>query len=530
MLRIEEVRIDACENGSSLSGYISRIIEVPREEIKEIIVLRENLDARKGRGVFKVYHLAVALYDEELEGKVVSRGKARFFGGMNNAWTVPPMRVKAPDKPVGVIGAGPAGLFSAYILAYYGFRVCLFERGKAVEGRVRDLSRFWREGKLDVNSNLQFGEGGAGAFSDGKLTTRIKAPEGRFVLDTLAKHGGGEKILVSGKPHVGTNRLMKVLRSFRNTLLDMGVTIFFETVVTDFLFDEEGLRMLMLNGNEPVDVCAAVLAPGHSSRDTFRVLEARGVPMEAKPFAVGVRVEHPQELIDSIQYGSYAGCGCLPPADYRMAVTTSGGKGVYTFCMCPGGMVVLASSEGGDLPVNGMSPSGRGTGFANSGVVVQVGPQDFGGEILSGLDFQQRIEGDIFSLAGGAYVLPSSSLEYFLSGRGANKLSEGSALGAARVPLDLRRVFPEQVTTDLAEGLEKMGRIMKGFICREANIYGVESRTSSPLRILRGKNRESLTLNGLYPTGEGAGYSGGIVSSAVDGIRTAIAIAEKHPH
>ncbi|NIS75086.1 MAG: FAD-binding protein [Deltaproteobacteria bacterium] len=527
MLKVDQVNIPACSPEISLKEGISSIIGVPPGEIKEIFILRKSIDARKKKGVFFVYNAAVELRDEALERKLEKRGRARMIEGLPPCWTPPPRRVRPPDYQIVVVGSGPAGLFASYILAHYGFKVVLVERGKKIEERVRDVSTFWRKGILKDESNIQFGEGGAGTFSDGKLTTRLTAPEARFVLETFRGLGGGDELTVLGKPHMGTNRLRKVVRSFRDRLSQMGVQFLFEKKVTDLIGAGGVLREVALAGGEKIRAGETVFAPGHSARDNYQMLERRGVQIEAKPFAVGIRVEHPQAVIDEIQYGELAGCGCLPPADYRLAVTAKSGRPVYSFCMCPGGYVILASSEGGDLTVNGMSPTRRMTGYASSGVVAAVGPEDYGSGVFDGVAFQRRLEGSLFTLADERYGLVSSSLHYFMSHQGRLHPSAGRWAGAERISGDVGSIFPQNLQEDLVEGIIRFDRRMKGFISEGANVYGVESRTSSPIRITRGADFQSVSLSGLYPAGEGAGYAGGIVSSAVDGIRSAMAIVKK---
>jgi uncharacterized FAD-dependent dehydrogenase len=477
----------------SLKEGISSIIGVPPGEIKEIFILRKSIDARKKKGVFFVYNAAVELRDEALERKLEKKGRARRIAGLPPGWTPPPRTVRPPDYPIVVVGSGPAGLFASYILAHYGFRVVLVERGKKIEERVRDVSTFWRKGILQHESNIQFGEGGAGTFSDGKLTTRLRAPEARFVLETFRGLGGGSELTVEGKPHMGTNRLRKVVRSFRDRLSHMGVEIHFGKKVIDIVGTDGVLREVALAGGERIESGETVFAPGHSARDNYWMLESGGIALEAKPFAVGVRVEHPQQTIDEIQYGELAGCGCLPPADYRLAVTTKSGRPVYSFCMCPGGYVILASSEGGDLTVNGMSPTRRMTGYASSGIVAAVGPEDYGAGVFDGVAFQGRLEGSLFKLAEERYGLVSSSLHYFLSSQGKMAASEGRWAGALRLTGDVGSVFTENLRSDLVEGITRFDRMMKGFICEGANVYGVESRrvlSRRGRRRVRGRDRQ----------------------------------------
>ncbi|NIO17080.1 MAG: hypothetical protein GTN70_08795 [Deltaproteobacteria bacterium] len=528
MLRIDEIRIPACLPEVSLTDGISSIIGVPAGEIKELYVVRESIDARKKKGVFFVYNVIIALSDGNLEEKIAGKGKARLVAGLPHPYRLPAVNARIPEYPVAVVGCGPAGLFASYTLAHFGFPVVLIERGKKVEERARDVSRFWREGVLKKESNIQFGEGGAGTFSDGKLTTRMRAPEARLVIDTFSELGGGPELVRKAKPHMGTNRLRKVVRRFRERLSRMGVDFLFESAVVDVRVSGGGVAGLLIDSGDEIPVREVVFAPGHSARDNYPMLERRGVALEGKPFAVGIRVEHPQPLIDEIQYGEHAGCGCLPPADYRLAVTTSRGRAVYSFCMCPGGFVILSSSEGSDLVVNGMSPTRRMTGYANSGIVAAVGPEDYGRGIFDGIAFQRKLEQSLFRAAGERYGLVSSSLTHFLSRQGKIEPAAGRWAGGERIAGDLRRALPSSLYEDLVEGIGRFDRRMKGYVSESANVYGVESRTSSPVRITRGAGMESISLRGFYPAGEGAGYAGGIVSSAVDGIRAAMAIVRTY--
>ena len=527
MLTVDQVKIPACSSEISLKEGISSIIGVPPGEIKEIFILRKSIDARKKKGVFFVYNAAIELRDEALERKLEKKGRARMIEGLPPRFRFPSVRTRPPDYPVVVVGCGPAGLFASYTLAHFGFRVLLVERGKKIEERARDVSAFWRKGEFSGESNIQFGEGGAGTFSDGKLTTRMRAPESRFVIETFSELGGGPELKIEGKPHMGTNRLRRVVRNFRDRLSHMGVEFLFERAVVDVRAAGSTVTGVVLQGGDEISTKDVVFAPGHSARDNYPILEKRGIALQGKPFAVGVRVEHPQSVIDEIQYGEYAGCGCLPPADYRVAVTTSRGRPVYSFCMCPGGFVILASSEGSDLTVNGMSPTRRMTGYANSGIVAAVGPKDYGGDIFDGIEFQRILERALFKVTGERYGLVSSSLHYFMSPQGRLHPSAGRWAGAERISGDVGSIFPQNLQEDLVEGIIRFDRRMKGFISESANVYGVESRTSSPIRITRGPDFQSVSLSGFYPAGEGAGYAGGIVSSAVDGIRSAMAIVKK---
>lgn len=437
--------------------------------------------------------------------------------------------VRRPALPPVVVGMGPAGLFAAYTLARFGAPPVLLERGKPVGEREADVARFWREGVLDPESNVQFGEGGAGTFSDGKLTTRIGDPLVEHVVSVFGDFAGIPDLPVDAKPHVGTDRLRRFCRRMREELTARGATPRFGARVEELLGGNGSVRGVRLAGGEEVGASAVLLATGHSARDTVRRLRAQGVAMAPKGFAVGFRVEHPQGVIDRVQYGRMAGKG-LPPADYRVAARCPSGRGVWSFCMCPGGEVMSASSGPGQMPVNGMSSRGRGSGFANSGVVASVAPGEFGGgegdPVLSGIAFQEEIEGTAFARGGGGFGIPAANLLAFLHGRDLPP-APGRPLAPAVARDTLRGILPGPLEEDLRFGLLRFGGTMRGFLTREATLYAVESRTSSPVRIERG-NYESVSHKGLYPVGEGAGYAGGIVSSAVDGIRAALRVLETY--
>ena len=434
-------------------------------------------------------------------------------------------------RPV-IIGMGPAGLFCGYYLAKAGYRPLLLERGRAVEDRMEDVRRFWETGVLNTESNVQFGEGGAGTFSDGKLNTLIKDPDGRHkeVLRCLVDHGAKPEILYENKPHLGTDVLAKIVRNMRMEMLSMGADIRFSSCVTDFLIEDGRVKELEINGEEKLPADTVVLAVGHSARDTFFRLYEKGIAMESKAFAVGVRIEHPQKLIDESQYGK----DCpytLPPADYKVTAKSSGQRGVYSFCMCPGGYVINASSEEGMTVVNGMSYAARDGKHANSAMIVTVSPEDYQnfleelqGDLqvpkpLLGVAFQRMLERRAYQ--AGAGKIPVQRFADFRAGRKSVSMENIKPQTKGEwAPANVRGIFPKEIGNALEEGILSCGRKIRGFAGDDACLSGVESRTSSPLRILRDE-RLQASLSGLYPCGEGAGYAGGITSAAMDGLKVA---------
>ncbi len=441
------------------------------------------------------------------------------------------------DEHVIIIGAGPAGLFTALALAEAGLRVTLLERGKPVETRMRDIGRLRSRGELNPESNICFGEGGAGTYTDGKLYTRIKHPFLRHVLHTFVRFGARDDILVDAHPHLGTDKLVRIVRNMREKLIELGVDYRFETRVDDLLMingSVTGVRAtnLVTQSVDEISATHIVLATGHSARDTFERLQELGIKMEAKAFAVGVRAEHPQELIDNIQFGAAASHHKLHAAEYSLTHQANdkhlGKRGVYSFCMCPGGLIVPSPTEAGHMAVNGMSNAKRGGRWANSGLVVQVTPEDISrhgiaNNPLMGITFQRQLEAFTFQAAGNQYAAPTMKLTDFINGKASSTLASNRFKPQA-IASDLHQIFPNWISRPLVEGIRSFDRKMRGYITNEANLFGTETRTSSPIRIERGENMQSVNARGLFPVGEGAGYAGGIVSAAVDGLKAAAAI------
>lgn len=516
---------DADLGATALATEVARRLGLKADAVGAVVVKKQALDARR--------KLAKPTWRLTIDADLVRPARRR-PQEVNLRDAVPePVGPESPSAPadappVIVVGAGPAGLFASLHLAEHGARVILLERGKPVERRARDFGRFRGRGILDPESNLCFGEGGAGTYSDGKLTCRTKDPLRRHILHRLVAAGAPDRILVDAKPHIGTNLLFRVLKSLRQRLFDLGVTIHFETKV-QALKRTGGRISGVATTQGDFDAPRVLLATGHSARDTYEALLADGVPMEVKPFAVGVRAEHPQVLIDAAQYhlrGSRP--ATLPPADYRLA-HTEGERGVYSFCMCPGGMIVPTATEPDMVVVNGMSSARRSTPFANSGLVVQVELADlerlgFGGGPLAGVEFQRWLERRAFVDGGKTYRAPAMRAADLVQGKATGTLST-SNFRPGLVPADLKETLPDFVVSGLQAGLRKFDRQLVGYASEDATLIAVESRTSSPLRIVRDpETRQVAGMHGLFVAGEGPGYAGGIMSAALDGLRTADAI------
>lgn len=501
-----------------------RMLKVPSGQIRSCGVYKVSIDARK-KQVKLVYTVRVELtHGERQTAARLGEGKARVVEETQPTFPFGTETVSC--RPI-VVGFGPAGMFAALVLARQGFRPLVLERGEAMEDRVGSVSRFWSGGQLNPASNVQFGEGGAGTFSDGKLTTRIHDPFCRFVLGELVHHGAPSEILMKAKPHIGTDLLRDVVRSIRQEILSLGGEIRFRCQVEDLDVQDGKIRHLIAQG-EKIPAEDVVLAIGHSARDTFSMLMRQGVSLTPKPFSVGVRIEHLQRDLDSAMYGPYAGHPALPPAEYQLSYRR-GEDCCYTFCMCPGGTVVPAASQNGMVVVNGMSEFARDGVNANSAVVVNVDEREYGSGPLDGISYQQRLEQAAYELGGGGYVAPCQRVGDFLEnscGILFGPASPSYAIGVRET--DLSRLFTPRVTGLLRDGLQSFHTKIRGFASDGALITGVETRTSSPVRIPRGEDRQSLSLRGLYPCGEGAGYAGGIMSAAVDGIYTAQAIIGKY--
>ena len=527
MLRLHQIRLalaDAAREDLSLRALAAARLQIPEEDVISARISRRSVDARDKRDVHVTASLDVRLASPGLELKLIRRFQPNQAVLLDDAGERDvfhlPVQPYGKDRPRPVvIGAGPAGLFCALGLAVRGAKPIVLERGKRVDERVKDVAALMHDGILDPESNALFGEGGAGAFSDGKLTCGLNDPTIRLVLRTLVSCGAPEDILIDAKPHIGTDLLRGVLKTLRGKLLKLGADLLFERKATGFAI-ENGRVTAVLAGGERYETDAVYLAAGHSARDMYELLDTLHVPLQKKPFAVGVRIEHPQAMIDKAQYGPLAGHPALPHADYKLSMQTPDQRGVYTFCMCPGGTVMNASSEEGRLNINGMSSHARGGQNANSALLVGVRSDDYQ-DPLDGLAFQRRIEEAAFAVGGG-YLAPCQRVEDFLKGRPSRGFGDVTpSYMPGVVPADIGCLFPAFITENLRRALPMLSGRLDGFDNPDMLLTAPETRTSSPIRILRDERRESA-VRGLYPLGEGAGYAGGIISSAVDGLKAAL--------
>jgi len=520
---------DADFNAVARQALAKRLGLAP-SAIEELVCVRRAIDARKKPKIFFVCDYEVRL----LQPPQRKDPEMRPLAERESALIVPRPEAFARrcSTRVIVVGAGPAGLFAALALAEAGAHVVLIERGKPIEARMRDIGRLRSRGVLDPESNLCFGEGGAGAYTDGKLYTRIKHPFRRWVLARFVEFGAPKEILVDAHPHLGTDRLVRIVRQIRQGLLARGVEIRFETKMQAVLVRDGRAYGVRLANGEELAADAVVIATGHSARDSFEALQRAGCRLEPKPFAVGVRIEHPQDWVNRTQYGSAAGHPWLGAAEYRLSHQVSdpycGRRGVYSFCMCPGGLIVPAATEPDGVVVNGMSNAKRAGRWANAGIVVQVFAQDlaregFGKDAFCGVRFQRALEKAAFRAAGGGFRAPAARVDAFVAGRSSDELAP-TRFKPGAVAADLRAILPDWIVAPLVEALRAFDAKMPGFVQEEANLFAVESRTSSPIRVARNERAEAEGIAGLYPVGEGAGWAGGIVSAAVDGLRAAASI------
>jgi uncharacterized FAD-dependent dehydrogenase len=530
MLRLTEIKLGLDHREPELKAAILRTLGIPEAELLGYRVRRRGYDARKSGEIAFVYTLDVEVQDEDALLRRFHHNH-QLTRAPDETYRYPvPAPANVTTRPV-VIGTGPCGLFAALSLARMGFRPLILERGRIVRERTQDVWGFWRERRFDPESNVQFGEGGAGTFSDGKLHTGIKDRGHRLrrILQDFVECGAPEEIMYLSKPHIGTLRLVKVVEKLREKIISLGGEIRFNSHVIDIIIENGAVQGVRLAGGETIGASEVILAVGHSARDTFEMLHRRGVHIEPKPFSIGFRIEHPQRLIDTSRLGKYAGHPLLGAADYKLAHHCRNGRSVYSFCMCPGGQVVAATSETGRVVTNGMSHYSRNERNANAAIVVGITPADFGSDHpLAGIAFQRRLEEQAFALGEKNYNAPAQRLGDFLAGHPSTK--PGSVLPSYTPGVtwtDLRSALPGYAIAAIREAIPAFAKQLKGFAMSDAVLTGVETRTSAPIRIARTENFESVNTKGLYPAGEGAGFAGGIMSAAVDGMKVAEAVAHK---
>ena len=516
MLRIKNVKISITND--DLLGKIAHLLKIKVNEIKNIKISKLSIDAREKNNIMYVYEVDVDVLNEN---KILKRKLKNVVKTPKEVYKFPISGINEGGKIV-VVGMGPAGLFASYELVKHGYKPLIIERGVDVDSRVKDVESFWKTGNLNLNSNVQYGAGGAGTFSDGKLNTQTKDKffRNKEVLETFVKFGAPEEILYLNKPHIGTDLLRGVIKNMISEIIRLGGEIRYNCCLTNLLIKNDKIIGIEVNNNEVIDCDNVVLALGHSSRDTFEMLLRNKVNIKPKPFAVGIRIQHPQKLINNSQYGNAS----LPSASYKLTYQTSKKRGVYSFCMCPGGYVVNSSSESHELSINGMSNYKRDSENANSAIIVTVFPDDYGYKPLDGINFQRMLEKKAFDAGNG--MIPAQLFKDFKENRKSVNLGSVNPVFKGNYLLtNLRDIFPQYINEALIEGIENFGKKIDGFDMDDAIISAVESRTSSPIRIERDSNFLSNIL-GIYPCGEGAGYAGGIMTSAIDGIKVAEKIAE----
>lgn len=534
MIRITEIKLPLEHKSSDINAAIIKKLGINAADLVEYTIFKRGVDARKANAILLAYTLDVTVNGEAKILAKLSRDPHVKIAPDTSYKFVAHAPATLKSRPV-VVGLGPSGLFAALILAQSGFKPMVLERGKAVRERTKDTFNFWRKSELNTESNVQFGEGGAGTFSDGKLYSQIKDPKhyGRKVLNEFVKAGAPEEILYVSHPHIGTFRLVGMVEKMRETIIALGGEIRFESRVDDIEIglNAEGdkqVQALVLASGERIEANHVVLAVGHSARDTFKMIHKRGIFIEAKPFSIGFRIEHPQSVIDNARHGPNAQHPILGAADYKLVHHASNGRSVYSFCMCPGGTVVASASEEGCVVTNGMSQYSRNERNANAGIVVGITPEvDFPGDPLAGMEFQRKWEHQAYLLGGSTYQAPGQLISDFLANQPSTKFGEVTPSYTPGVHLtNLDTALPEYVITAIREAIPQFAKQIKGFDLADGLLTGVETRTSSPIRIKRNDDDfQSINTKGLYPTGEGAGYAGGILSAGVDGIKVAEAVA-----
>lgn len=531
MIRLTDIALPFDHKPKALEPAILKALGISQKQLIDFTLVRKSIDARRKSRIVAVYTIDVeAESEQDLLYKFPNNTKIKSAPSMIYQMPTPE---NIPALPPIVVGSGPCGLFAALLLAQLGLKPIVIERGKDVDARIKDVNNFWRHSKLDETSNVQFGEGGAGTFSDGKLTTQIKDKKNRSrkVLNEFVKAGAPQEILYNAKPHIGTDNLINVVKNIRKEIIRLGGNVRFETKLTSIETKDSKVTAAIVNDCETIATQNIILALGHSARDTFAMLHAANVPIQPKPFSIGVRIEHPQHVIDKAQYGKFAGHTSLGAADYKLVAHCSNGRSAYTFCMCPGGQVIAAASEPGSLVTNGMSVYKRNRKNANSALLVGVTPQDFGSDDpLAGVEFQRKWERKAFEVGGSNYFAPIQLVADFLAGIPSTSIDKVKpSYKPGTTPCDLKDCLPPFVAETIALAIPELDKKLRGFASSDAVMTALESRSSSPVRILRDETCQSVGVKGLYPAGEGAGYAGGIISAAVDGIKIAEALIASNP-
>ena len=529
MIRITEIKLPLDHPPSAIVAAVIKKLGINATDLVEYSIFKRGVDARKADAILLAYTLDVTVKGETKVLAKLKKDPHVKLAPDTSYHFVAQAPTDLKTRPI-VVGLGPSGLFAALVLAQSGFKPLVLERGKAVRERTKDTFNFWRKGELNAESNVQYGEGGAGTFSDGKLYSQIKDPKhyGRKVLNEFVQAGAPEEILYVSHPHIGTFRLVGMVEKMRETIIALGGEIRFQSKVDDIEIQDGQVQAVILASGERIPTHHLVLAVGHSARDTFEMIHKRGVYIEAKPFSIGFRIEHPQSLIDAARHGPNAQHPILGAADYKLVHHASNGRSVYSFCMCPGGTVVASASEPGCVVTNGMSQYSRNERNANAGIVVGITPEvDFPGDPLAGIALQRKLESQAYLLGGSTYQAPGQLIGDFLSNKASTEFGEVTPSYTPGVHLtNLETALPEYAITAIREAIPEFAKQIKGFDLADGILMGVETRTSSPIRIKRNDdNLQSINTKGLYPTGEGAGYAGGILSAGVDGIRVAEAVA-----
>lgn len=528
MIRIRQIKVPIeKDNLQELRKKICQKVKCQEKDIISVKISKKSLDARFKPNIFYIYEVDIKVSNEDIILTKNSSNKDILETPDETYKTPKKGNIKLNKRPI-IVGSGPAGLFSAYLLAEQGYNPIIIERGEPVDERVKTVEHFWNTGELKENSNVQFGEGGAGTFSDGKLNTLVKDKDYRMkkVFEIFVECGASPDILYTHNPHIGTDILRNVVKNMRNKIISLGGTFLYNTCLTNLIIENNQIKGIEINNKEIIDTGVIVLAIGHSARDTFQMLQDNNITLEPKPFAIGLRIQHPQELININQYGENYNKN-LPKSSYKLTYKTKEGRGVYSFCMCPGGYVVNASSENGRLAINGMSYNDRGSANANSAIVVTVTPDDYGNNPLDGMNYQRHLEELTYELGNGR--IPVQLLKDFHNNVETSSLGNISPIFKGDYKLsNLNNILPRFISNSIKEALPNFDKKIKGFNQYDAILAALESRTSSPVRIPRNDNLESIDIKGLYPCGEGAGYAGGITTSAMDGIKVAEAIITKY--